>query len=788
MLRRLKEHVSLSLPSRKEITILVPLTDMQTALYKHILCGLDGEASVSNGGSADFSRMMNLLLQLRKICNHTYLMPDVAPNPYVLNEDIIYGSGKLLMLDRMLPRLREDKHRVLIFSQFTSMLDLLEDYCELRDLPFVRLDGDTNRVQRRLDCRRYNALGSNLFIFLISTRAGGLGLNLASSDTVILYDSDWNPQVDLQAMERSHRIGQTKPVRVFRLVCGGSVEERMINRAEKKLHLNAMVAEADKEKIDEFALGIGGATMSKSELASLIRFGANAVVSSNHETHISDPQLDFILERKGRDLDQGLIPGSASESNLAGLNADPAAALKAREENFKEVDLRQLGNTHYERGSFVRAIPMLTEGFNSSVAIKSDIKRGRAWEHQTWCSLCGKGKRSEVFVKCAHCPKVFHDYCMQDWGLERSASMYICPHHKCAVCTRSTANAGGLLFRCRGCVTSYCEDCLPQDEVESLGRCRELEALGYSSKQGYYIKCGTCCIADGIIASGVDGDVQARALAEKKKVAEASVATTNEQTIMDSGIDKVQGMQLDANASSEGRNQEVREGEQDEDQEDEIEILFTQNLRVHWEMLPDSEEERELASKAKREARRRKRKNASDKATQKVHGDVSGESEDDTHGEKMPRRRKRSSSDDKSDGETVNDLYFESLQIEEEVPIDQVIHILLNHPSLCTVQENCPSALEDNAAILATICDKLSSSKYRAENAFGRDIIYWLTKISESTTRAATGGGSGGRASKRAAKTSADDTPAVCTDMKRLMSSVQSFFSYRLQGLLTMSS
>merc|ERR1711988_1021593 len=126
-----------------------------------------------------------------------------------LNDAIIEGSGKLKMLDRMLPRLKADGNRVLIFSQFTSMLDILEEYCDSRNHTYVRLDGETNRVQRRLDVRRYNAPNSPIFVFLISTRAGGLGLNLATSDTVILYDSDWNPQVDLQAMERAHRIGQT---------------------------------------------------------------------------------------------------------------------------------------------------------------------------------------------------------------------------------------------------------------------------------------------------------------------------------------------------------------------------------------------------------------------------------------------------------------------------------------------------------------------------------------------------------------------------------------------------
>jgi hypothetical protein len=273
------------------------------------------------------------------------------------------------------------------------MLDLLEDYCELRDLPYVRLDGETNRVQRRLDVRRFNAPNSHLFIFLISTRAGGLGLNLASADTVILYDSDWNPQVDLQAMERAHRIGQVKPVRVYRLVCSGSVEERMVSRAEKKLFLNAMVAETDPDEIEgggegkeeeedaNQALGIGGATMSKGELASLIRFGANAVFESASDTQISDRDLDKLLERQGRDKPSPLdiedmevaeVPSSSSNGSSStgkvsssasaaaaaaamanGLGVDDLdaiqVALRNRMELLKEVDLRQLGDTLYTK-------------------------------------------------------------------------------------------------------------------------------------------------------------------------------------------------------------------------------------------------------------------------------------------------------------------------------------------------------------------------------------------------------------------------------------------------------
>jgi SWI/SNF-related matrix-associated actin-dependent regulator of chromatin subfamily A member 5 len=126
-------------------------------------------------GDNEWRKLMNLLLQLRKVCNHIYLMPEAAPDPYEISEEIVYGSGKLLMLDRMLPRLKENGHRVLLFSQFTSMLDILEDYCEMRNWSFVRLDGETNRVKRRLDVRRFNAPNSSIFIFLISTRAGGLG-------------------------------------------------------------------------------------------------------------------------------------------------------------------------------------------------------------------------------------------------------------------------------------------------------------------------------------------------------------------------------------------------------------------------------------------------------------------------------------------------------------------------------------------------------------------------------------------------------------------------------------
>ena len=198
MLRRRKDQISMTLPSKTELAVVCGLSEYQRTWYKRVLTGVRGELLTTGAGAAlemadgEWKKLLNILLQLRKVCNHPFLMSDSV---YTLGEDLVEASGKLKVLDRMLPKMKADGHRVLLFSQFTSMLDILEDYCQLRGYEYVRLDGNTNRVQRRLDMRRFNAPHSNLFIFLISTRAGGVGINLASADTVVLYDSDWNPQV-----------------------------------------------------------------------------------------------------------------------------------------------------------------------------------------------------------------------------------------------------------------------------------------------------------------------------------------------------------------------------------------------------------------------------------------------------------------------------------------------------------------------------------------------------------------------------------------------------------------
>ncbi|PVU91401.1 hypothetical protein BB561_004401 [Smittium simulii] len=186
------------------------------------------------------------LMQLRKISNHPYIFdfPVVDPNDpeseYIIDESLIRSSGKMIVLDILLSKLVKQGHRVLLFSQMTKMMDILEHYFTLRKHKFCRIDGSVPHDERRRQINNFNNY-SDISFFLLSTRAGGLGINLTSADTVVIVDSDWNPQMDLQAMDRVHRIGQTKPVIVYRLATVGSIDEYIQNRANSKRKLEKIV-------------------------------------------------------------------------------------------------------------------------------------------------------------------------------------------------------------------------------------------------------------------------------------------------------------------------------------------------------------------------------------------------------------------------------------------------------------------------------------------------------------------------------------------------------------------
>ena len=246
MLRRIKADVLDQLPDKVEKVLKCDLSSWQKELYKQI------SYSVLKDGTKQSKRgLNNVVMQLRKVCNHPYMF---TPEGYYISDDIIRTSGKVELLDRMLPKLKAAGHRILMFFQMTAAMTIMEDYFRYRNYLTLRLDGSTTGEERERRMELFNSPDSPYFIFLLSTRAGGLGLNLVSADTVIIFDSDWNPMMDLQAQDRAHRIGQKKIVSVFRLVTNSPVEEKILSRANEKLNMSELVVEAgkfDKSSVDE---------------------------------------------------------------------------------------------------------------------------------------------------------------------------------------------------------------------------------------------------------------------------------------------------------------------------------------------------------------------------------------------------------------------------------------------------------------------------------------------------------------------------------------------------------
>eukprot|EP01088_Endostelium_zonatum_P011221 TRINITY_DN2514_c0_g1_i1.p1 TRINITY_DN2514_c0_g1~~TRINITY_DN2514_c0_g1_i1.p1 ORF type:complete len:1470 (+),score=521.14 TRINITY_DN2514_c0_g1_i1:62-4471(+) len=249
LLRRLKKEVEFKLPDKTEHILNCGRSAWQTVMYDEVISTgelrVDPDEEMHHGptrGGAKMKVLKNRMMQLRKICNHPFLFQ----KQWFLNEDLIRASGKFSLIDRILPKLQETGHRVLMFSQMTQLIDIMEDYFTYRGYKYLRLDGGTKGEDRGELVKKFNEKESEIFIFVLSTRAGGLGLNLQTADTVILFDSDWNPHVDLQALDRAHRIGQTREVRIFRLITVGTVEQAILARANYKKGLDQKIIEAGK--------------------------------------------------------------------------------------------------------------------------------------------------------------------------------------------------------------------------------------------------------------------------------------------------------------------------------------------------------------------------------------------------------------------------------------------------------------------------------------------------------------------------------------------------------------
>ena len=286
--------------------IKVELTTIQKKFYRAIL-ERNFSFLAKGSGYANLPNLMNTMMELRKCCNHPFLIKgarDKISSDYVIPQEpekqthlsgLIESSGKMVLIDKLLPKLKDGGHKVLVFSQMIKVLDLIQEYLIEKRYQFERIDGGIQGNMRQAAIDRFSRPDSDRFVFLLCTRAGGLGINLTAADTVIIFDSDWNPQNDLQAQARCHRIGQEKPVKVYRLICRNTYEREMFDRASLKLGLDKAVLQNMNQKENS-----GQKSMSKKEVEDLLKKGAYGSVMENDDdaNNFCEEDIDQILQRR----------------------------------------------------------------------------------------------------------------------------------------------------------------------------------------------------------------------------------------------------------------------------------------------------------------------------------------------------------------------------------------------------------------------------------------------------------------------------------------------------------
>lgn len=423
-------------------------------------------------------------------------------------DHIIRPSAKMVELDRMLQEAFDGGHRVLVFANFTTTLDLIEGLCVLRGFHYDRLDGDTTRVERELSMLRFNHPDSKVFVFLITTGAGGVGVTLTGADTVVLFDANYNPQIDRQAMDRAHRIGQTRTVRVYRLCVQGSMEEHVQRISQQKAKLGDSIVEtATVGRGGGAAAAVAGAMDAKSfftvdqvKKMFLESSGAAATVASD-VTSVVDVDADATAAVVPASQDDGGVQQKIFEelitlAEYSGTTDDGGIAV---EDDGEEV-LRYLG---------------LTTG-DGDLRSKQSGSHLSGLPHTHVCFDCGERMRPlEPLLHCTMCTKAFHRDCLPATfpRPEPNAKVrqWSCPRHTCSECEKPQA-ADGALFACSLCSASYCMDCmdpryftLTTDGVGFSGISHKyfgMEEEGMPIKRSmYYITCLQC---SGIASSSSD--------------------------------------------------------------------------------------------------------------------------------------------------------------------------------------------------------------------------------------------------------------------------------------------
>ena len=399
MLRRLKKDVVKEMPTKSEKILRVEMSAMQQRMYKAILTR---NYSLLSGATTAQISLLNIAIELKKASNHPYLFDGtevISDKREETLKGLIMHSGKMVLLDKLLARLKADGHRVLIFSQMVRMLDILSDYMSLRGYIHQRLDGTVSSEVRKKAIEHFNAEGSPDFAFLLSTRAGGLGINLETADTVIIFDSDWNPQNDLQAMARAHRLNSKFHVSVFRFLTKDTVEEDVLERAKRKMVLEYAIINQMDTSGTNFApksAAKNATQFSKEELGAILKFGAQNMFKSENEDgqqkKLDEMDLDDILshaEAHETEVDptgssaggQGFLQSFAQVSDFkADVSWDDIIPLeerlKAEEEERQKAVEEAAALSSSRRRAAAQVAPGTYDGSGNGTDTQKDDREG----------------------------------------------------------------------------------------------------------------------------------------------------------------------------------------------------------------------------------------------------------------------------------------------------------------------------------------------------------------------------------------------------------------------------
>ncbi|KAL4802362.1 hypothetical protein BDV18DRAFT_166971 [Aspergillus unguis] len=513
MLRRLKTSagINIDIPEKKETVLSVPLTEMQLGWYRKILTGddqsglpvsdsreaeaetnlspIEGSDNAMNEwethGVVDVEKSRittNTLMELRKCSIHPYLLADAIPEQYSIGPHIVESSGKFILLRKMVRHfVVENKQKIIIFSGFEQALNLCEDLLEMESehSPFrhVRLDGSTTSAWRNLSVFLFQNV-PDYMVFLVSIRAGGEGLNLVSSSTVIFLDDDWNPQVMRQAESRVHRIGQTKPVQVFRIHSKGTVEEQIRRRLAKKAYLADQV-------VGDLGNGIP------------------------HAMELDDAEDQDISLMPSKDIVSDTLDAAKLEdSDFASiLNSCTVDVLNVQEMSHTEqkawLECNERVKTDIFNGERIITSPRRFSVYDETLLGVSKASRriGKSrvvmvgeWEVSKESMLQATNPTTSFPKAVEEKASKVHDDCLEkeDHAFSKKGSTIYCPHHYCCECGKTANDAGRLLLSCLKCPRAFCEGCLNWDGTKFVDANADAESRGYSPRNAFYIECINC--------------------------------------------------------------------------------------------------------------------------------------------------------------------------------------------------------------------------------------------------------------------------------------------------------